>query len=404
MDMLHEDRGHPVCLKKPYDICKEMCYDVRGMESMRNELELYIHIPFCVRKCSYCDFLSAPAPEETQRAYVERLLEEIRGAEGLAGQYEVSTIFFGGGTPSILPGEALVEILRALRDVFTVRRNAEITVEANPGTVDSKKLRLYRQSGVNRLSLGLQSADDGELRELGRIHTWEEFLGSYQMAREAGFWNINVDLMSALPGQTVLSWQRTLEKVLALEPGPEHLSAYSLMLEEGTPFFDRYAEHRELLPSEDEERQMYYDTERILREHGYRRYEISNYAREGYECRHNLGYWSRTEYLGFGLGAASLIGNVRISNQCGLSEYLKGNFRGSREELTEQDIREEFFILGLRKMEGVDPGGYKEHYGKLLERLEEQKLLAWKDGRVVLTDRGIDVSNYVLAQFLDSPG
>lgn len=333
------------------------------------------------------------------QAYVSRLLDEIRSTEQLSEQYEISTVFLGGGTPSILPGDWVTYILDALKEQFTFRKDAEITVEANPGTVDMKKLTAYQRAGIDRLSFGLQSADNEELRRLGRIHTWEQFLESYQLAESAGFKNINVDLMSALPGQTVESWKRTLEKVLELDP--EHISAYSLIVEEGTPFFDRYADHPELLPTEEEERQMYYDTRDILREHGYERYEISNYAKRGFACRHNLGYWERTEYRGYGLGAASLLGNIRMSNQRELQEYLKGNFKGTEEVLTEKDVREEYFFLGLRKMEGVRPGKYRAHYEKLLNRLQMQQLLEEKDDRVFLTDRGIDVSNYVLAQFLD---
>lgn len=358
-----------------------------------------MHIPFCVKKCAYCDFLSAPAGEDVQRAYVDRLLEEIQKSEALSGHYEAATVFFGGGTPSILPPDWLCEILEALRRVFSFQEDAEITVEANPGTVDEKKLLKYRSAGVNRLSIGLQSAENEELKRLGRIHTWEQFFESYQMAREAGFSNINIDLMSALPGQTVKSYHRTLERVLRLSP--EHLSAYSLILEEGTPFYEKYKEHPELLPSEEEERQMYEDTKDLLSAEGYERYEISNYARPGYACRHNLGYWERTDYKGYGLGAASLLDNVRSANQTVLSEYLKGNTEGTREPLSEQAIREEYFFLGLRKTDGVDPGVYGDYYEKLIRKLQMQQLLGKKDGRIYLTDRGIDVSNYVLAQFLD---
>lgn len=366
---------------------------------MKKDLELYIHVPFCVRKCAYCDFLSGPAGMEVQRQYANMLLQEIRESDSLAEQYEISTVFFGGGTPSILPGAWIAEILSALKMQFPFRDGAEITIEANPGTVDAEKLRIYRESGINRISFGLQSAKNEELKLLGRIHTWEDFQESYRLAREAGFSNINIDLMSALPGQTVGSWRQTLSDVLMLNP--EHISAYSLIIEEGTPFYDRYEDCPELLPSEDDERQMYYDTKDILRQYGYERYEISNYAKPGYACRHNLGYWERVDYKGFGLGAASLLNNVRISNQSELSEYLLGHFAGSEEVLTEQAVREEYFFLGLRKMEGVDPGIYREHYEKILEMLQMQHLLEEKDGKIQLTEKGIDVSNYVLAQFLD---
>lgn len=334
-----------------------------------------------------------------QSAYVEQLIRETEGASALAEAYEASTVFIGGGTPSILPARQIPRILGKIREIFPLRKDTEITIEANPGTMDAEKLHAWREAGVNRLSIGLQSADNRELRLLGRIHTWEEFLDNFRLAREAGFRNINVDLMSALPGQTCGGWINTLEKVLELHP--EHISAYSLIIEEGTPFYSRYEEHPELLPAEDADRRMYEDTRRILHEHGYERYEISNYARPGYECRHNLGYWSRTEYKGFGLGAASLLGRVRTANQSDLKEYLAGNYAGEREELSEQAVREEYFFLGLRKMEGVDPEPYRAHYRELLDRLQEQHLIEEKNGRICLTNRGIDVSNYVLAQFLD---
>lgn len=369
-------------------------------ENKRNRpLELYVHIPFCMKKCAYCDFLSAPAEQELQKNYVERLLEEIDRSADQLREYQVETVFFGGGTPSILRTDWLLKILGRLRQRFLFSANAEITVEANPGTVDEKKLAGYRKAGVNRLSFGLQSADKDELRLLGRIHTWEQFLESYQAAREAGFGNINIDLMTALPGQTVRSCCRTLNKVIALEP--EHISAYSLIIEEGTPFYERYHGHPEFLPSEEEERQMYYETKERLSSCGYERYEISNYARPGYACRHNLGYWERKDYKGYGLGAASLLQNVRYTNQTELSEYLEGRTEGTKERLTEQAVREEYFFLGLRKTGGVIPGKYREHYQGLLDRLQEQKLLVERDGRVCLTDKGIDVSNFVLAQFLD---
>ncbi len=378
----------------------------------RKPLELYIHIPFCVRKCAYCDFLSGPSTLEVRGAYVNCLIEEIRQCKkagtgtpdnGWAScdpeEYEVVSAFFGGGTPSILSPDQIRRIMEALRGTYDWNPQAEVTIEANPGTVDEEKLRTYLDCGINRISFGLQSTNNEELRKLGRIHTWEEFLESYQKARIAGFTNINVDLMSALPGQTVDSWRETLEKVLALKP--EHISAYSLIIEEGTPFYEKYEDHPELLPPEDEERQMYHDTKRILHEHGYERYEISNYARAGYACRHNIGYWERTEYKGFGLGSASLLGNMRYTNTRELKQYLEGQIEGTEEELSEQDIREETFFLGLRKMEGIDPGPYRAHYEKLLEKLQMQQLLEEKDGRIYLTEYGIDISNYVLAQFLE---
>lgn len=379
------------------------------------ELELYLHIPFCVKKCNYCDFLSALAGEETRAAYVDALLEEIRGFDE-PEDYEVVTVFFGGGTPSILPGQAIFRIMEALREKFSFRKGAEITLEANPGTVDKEKLSFYKKAGINRLSFGLQSADAEELKKLGRIHTWEKFLESFQLAREAGFSNINVDLMSALPGQTKESWEKTLRQVLALQP--EHISAYSLIIEEGTPFYQLYekdverrdaGEEPELIPSEEEERAMYEATGRILKEQGYLHYEISNYAKPGCECRHNLGYWQRRDYLGFGLGASTLLNPVRYKNTEDLEAYLGGDF--SKKEffvLTKDNQIEETMFLGLRVLEGVSKEHFREQfscelrvvYRKEMEKLEQEGLLEEEGDFVRLTSRGIDLSNPVLAEFL----
>ena len=365
---------------------------------MKQALGIYIHIPFCVRKCSYCDFLSGPAGEETKADYVEKLLEEMEQWGELLQKREIATIFFGGGTPSILTGEYILKMMNRLRELGNIAPDAEITIEANPGTVTKEKLLLWKEAGINRISFGLLSADNEELKKLGRIHTWEAFEENFHLARECGFENINVDLMSALPGQTVETWKETMEKVVALQP--EHISAYSLIIEEGTPFYDLYDSHPELLPTEEDERQMYYDTKTFLASKGYERYEISNYAKPGYECRHNLSYWERIDYLGLGLGAASLLGNVRKSNQTELSEYLKGNFAGEEETLTETAAMEEYFFLGLRMMKGVDFTKYRSQYEGKVAQLIEEGVLSMNENRLFLTDLGIDVSNYVLSQFL----
>lgn len=365
---------------------------------MNRALGIYIHIPFCVRKCKYCDFLSGPANKNIQNQYIEMLLKEMEQYEDILKERIISTIFFGGGTPSILDGEAIARIMEKLKRLGNVSETAEISIEANPGTVTEEKLRLWKKSGINRISFGLQSADDEELKRLGRIHTWEAFEENYHLARKCGFENINVDLMSALPGQTVETWRETMEKAAALKP--EHISAYSLIIEEGTPFYEAYAAHPELLPTEEEERAMYYETKAFLKLKGYERYEISNYAKPGYECRHNLSYWERVDYLGLGLGAASLLGNVRKSNQTELTEYLKGNFAGEEDILNETAAMEEYFFLGLRKMKGVDWTPYREQYQKIVEKLVSEKLLEIDGVYLRLTELGIDVSNYVLAEFL----
>lgn len=364
----------------------------------KNSLGIYIHIPFCVRKCKYCDFLSAPAPENVRGAYVERLLEEIKLYGELLNESRTETVFIGGGTPSILEGREIVRIMDRLRELGNISETAEISIEANPGTVTQEKLKAWKSAGIGRISFGLQSADDEELKRLGRIHTWEIFEENYHLARSCGFENINVDLMSALPGQSMDTWRKTLERVTALLP--EHISAYSLMIEEGTPFYETYAEHPELLPSEEEERRMYYETKAFLAARGYERYEISNYAKPGYECRHNLSYWERADYLGIGLGAASLLGNVRKNNQTELREYLKGNFQGTREVLSDISAMEEYFFLGLRKMKGVDWTPYRAQYERTVEKLVKEGTLQREGDNIRLTELGIDVSNYVLAEFL----
>lgn len=343
--------------------------------------------------------------------YIEALKQEIGENRHLSQEYEVTTVFFGGGTPSLLPGEQVESVLAKLQSCFSLRENAEITVECNPGTLTAEKLACYRRAGVNRLSIGLQSAHNEELELLGRIHTWEEFLESYQLAREAGFSNINVDLMSGLPGQTLESWRDTLKKVMALEP--EHISAYSLIIEEGTLFGERYGSceggNAEAaagafpgLPDEDTERQMYYDTKSLLEESGYTRYEISNYARPGRECRHNLGYWRRVDYKGFGIGAASLLANCRYQNGMDLASYLKRQFIcASREQLTEADALSETMFLGLRTTKGVRmTKQMRQVYETVLKKYMSQGFLEERDGFLCLTEAGTDVSNWILAEFL----
>lgn len=378
---------------------------------------VYIHIPFCVRKCAYCDFLSEPAERQRRRAYVAALQREIAQEAGQYTGYEVRTIFIGGGTPSILEAEELAGILEYMRRYYQVKSDAEITMELNPGTVNSDKLLYLKKFGVNRLSIGLQSADNAELRLLGRIHTYEDFLQTYQQARKAGYANINIDLMSALPGQRMESWVQTLEKVTALQP--EHISAYSLIIEEGTRLCDRLDEYPPV-PDEDEDRQMYQATKRILAEKGYRRYEISNYAREGYECRHNCIYWQRgtdhtANYAGFGLGASSMVDNVRWKNTDDMERYLRtfssGTAIGVKTEshtLSKTECMEEFMFLGLRMTKGVsrlefaDSFGVEidDIYGDILCKWEKEGMLIQRGDSVRLTDAGIDVSNVVLADFL----
>lgn len=378
----------------------------------KRELELYLHIPFCAKKCDYCDFLSAPAPERMYRAYVEKLIEELYGQAENFEAYQVTTVFFGGGTPSILPADLMGQLLGALGDCFDIAENAEITVEANPGTLTMEKLETYLEGGVNRLSIGLQSCDDTELKTLGRIHCYDDFLKSYQRARQAGFTNINIDLMSGLPGQDLHSWKSTLRKVLMLKP--EHISAYSLIIEPETPFYERYGEERRGLPDEDADREMYHLTREMLEEAGFSRYEISNYARPGRECRHNIGYWTGVEYLGLGLEASSYTHGFRYHNTRSLEEYLNADLREAGavscdiEELSQKDRMEEFMFLGLRMMQGVSGSEFMSRFGqnmwnvykKQIEKLEKQGLLEMKYPWIRLTEQGVDVSNRVFSEFL----
>lgn len=379
------------------------------------DLEIYIHIPFCIKKCSYCDFLSFPSSSKLQESYLSTLKKEIK-AFPYHEEYRVITVFFGGGTPSVLDAKWITEIMELVRSQFHLEPEAEVSLECNPGTVDAEKLSSYRRAGINRLSIGLQSADDRELGLLGRIHTWKDFERTYELARREGFDNINIDLMSALPGQTPDSWEQTIRCVL--EKKPEHISAYSLIIEEGTPFYHRYAEdvkrrdrgeQPEYLPSEEEERRMYVRTETLLAEAGMHRYEISNYALPGYECRHNKGYWQGTDYVGFGLGASSLLRGVRCQNTEKMEAYQNDGFLNKKREiLSVEEQMEEFMFLGLRMILGVSMADFARRFGKsmdevygdVLKRQMELGLLQKKEGQVYLTPRGIDLSNCVMAEFL----
>ncbi|MBP5222531.1 MAG: oxygen-independent coproporphyrinogen III oxidase [Lachnospiraceae bacterium] len=383
------------------------------------ELMLYLHIPFCVQKCRYCDFLSGAYDRTVRERYLRALAGEIRERSREVGglKRRVSSIFIGGGTPSVLEAEEIGELMKEIRSCFCVTEDAEITMECNPGTVDGEKLSGFHEAGINRLSIGLQSGNNRELELLGRIHTYETFLETYQNAWKAGFRNLNVDLMNALPGQTLESWKDTMEKVLALVPAPQHIAVYSLILEEGTIFYGmlqrgefsgEYA-----IPTEEADREMYAYTGKRLREAGYHQYEISNYAAEHYECRHNCGYWTRKEYLGLGIGAASLIGNKRHSNTRDMEQYLNNPLEGRETEtLSSREEMEEFMFLGLRMNRGVDRQDFvkqfdispDEIYSGVIEKNVRDGLLA-DDGRAIaLTAKGRDLSNYVMAQFLlDEP-
>lgn len=379
------------------------------MAIKQKELGIYIHIPFCVSKCIYCDFLSMPMGDKTREAYTNALCKEIRDfSDRRKEEYIVKSVFFGGGTPSILEIPLMEEIFKEIKNGFTFTDNCEITIECNPGTVDFDKLCFYRRMGVNRLSFGLQSVNDDELKSLGRIHSFSDFINSYELAVKAGFDNINVDLMSALPGQTVDSWKRTLNKVTLLRPA--HISAYSLIVEEGTVLADRISNGEITnLPDEDAEREIYRVTEQILSRNGYHRYEISNYARD-WECVHNKIYWQGGDYIGFGLGASSLIARKRFSNIRNIAEYIENPLCEKEEEtkLTTEDEMAEFMYLGLRMTEGISFDDFRikfgRHimnvYGDIINKYVYYGFMELTDKGVRLTDVGIDVSNTIFSEFM----
>jgi oxygen-independent coproporphyrinogen-3 oxidase len=380
-------------------------------KNSKKELMLYIHIPFCEKKCDYCDFLSAPASGEMKVKYVDKLIQEIKSHKEKKEEYKVTSIFIGGGTPSSLPIGYISRIMEAVAETFYPLQNTddmEVTIEANPGTVNKDKLLEYKLSGINRISFGLQSTDNKELKELGRIHTYEIFLENYRLAREVGFKNINIDLMSGLPGQRVNDWLATLENIIALNP--EHISAYSLIIEEGTPFYSRYGLDYN---NEETDRIIYTKTKEVLQENGYNRYEISNYAKENCECEHNIGYWRRKEYLGLGLGASSLLKGVRLKNEEDINNYLAldPDYNGviiESSPLSKKEEMEEFMFLGLRLTKGISKSNFLKQfsqpiegfYNKELIKSEQEDLLYIGEDDIYLTEKGIDLSNIVMSRFL----
>lgn len=392
----------------------------------KNPIGIYIHIPFCESKCAYCDFLSGPSNDDNKKHYVDALVEQIKEYSYLNEEYYVRTIFIGGGTPSSIDPMDIRRILETVYEIFSIENTSdnnnkmiEITIEANPGTLTKDKLLIYKEASINRISMGLQSVNDEELKLLGRIHTYKQFEENYHLARECGFNNINIDLMSALPGQTVDTWESTLKTVIELNP--EHISAYSLIIEEGTPFYTRYSDGCNL-PTEEDDRQMYHLTKKLLREAGYERYEISNYAKEGYESKHNSSYWERIDYIGFGLGASSCLHNTRFHNEENLKTYInqgRGTLianglsskkfdRQDVQKLTTKEQMEEYMFLGLRMMKGVDINQFEQQfgvqfdniYGRITKEMISDGLLIIRDHHIMLTERGIDLSNYVMSEFL----
>jgi oxygen-independent coproporphyrinogen-3 oxidase len=375
------------------------------------KISLYIHIPFCKSKCKYCDFLSFDNREDAIKEYINTLIQEINNYSTHVNGYEVSSIFIGGGTPSILSCEDIRKVFVALRSNYNINRNAEITIEANPGTLTTEKIQALIEAGVNRVSLGLQSCNNNRLTTLGRIHTWEDFLSNYNQIRELGINNINVDLMFGLPNQDIKQWENDLRKIISIKP--EHISCYGLIIEEGTRFYKMYNEGRITLPSEEIERDMYWITHDILQNNNYKHYEISNFALDGKECYHNKVYWKEQEYIGIGLGASSYFEGYRYKNISDFNEYI--NCNGNIDEIKEQiqfiDEKtniEEYMFLGLRLLKGINKLEFYNRWGKhinyyyknIIIKLCNEKLLYEDDETIKLTAKGIDVSNYVLSMFL----
>ncbi len=379
---------------------------------MKN-LGIYIHIPFCKKKCEYCDFVSFSGTQNMQEEYVEVLNLDIKNSSKLVSDYEVDTIYFGGGTPSYIESKYILNILKKIKDNYKVAKNAEITIEVNPGTVDKEKLIAYKEAGINRLSIGLQSTHDRLLELIGRIHNYDEFLDTYEYAVEAGFENINVDLMLALPTQTLDEMVSSVRKIISLKP--EHISLYSLILEEGTPLYQKVQTGKLDLTDEKLERHMYWRTKQLLEQAGYKQYEISNFSKEGYESKHNMNCWKQNEYLGFGLAAHSYLNDKRFSRIKNIREYIKNinenNFDKNiiiEEEQDRESKAKEYMMLGFRKLEGISISEFERRFGVNplfyfrfeISKLEKEGLIEVDLDNIKLTQRGLDLANLVFEEFV----
>lgn len=380
------------------------------------KLGIYIHIPFCKQKCFYCDFVSYANQDKYFQKYVQALNKEINNFID-KNEFEVQTIYIGGGTPSLIDAKYIEEILHIFEKRNLLKEVKEVTIEVNPGTVTEEKLRNYKNSGVNRLSIGLQSTEDKILKQIGRIHCYDDFLNTYKMAREVGFKNINVDLMIGLPNQKIIDVKNSLEKIIKLEPEPpNHISVYSLIVEENTPI-EKMLESGELeLPDEELERNMYWYVKNFLELNGYKHYEISNFAKLGNESKHNLDCWNQKEYVGFGVAAHSYIDDVRYGNIGNVEEYIKncenGEFGKNKViDEVENDIfskEKEFMLIGLRKIEGVLIQDFKNKFGENpifvfkdeLKKLVDENLLIVDFDRIKLTNKGLDLANIVWENFV----
>lgn len=382
------------------------------------ELGVYIHIPFCKQKCAYCDFISYSNKNKLIEKYIETLKKEIKSKSQEITEYEITTIYIGGGTPSYIQGKYIVEIIEIIKQNYKISKNVEITIEVNPGTATKQKLEDYIKNGINRISIGLQSTNNQLLKTIGRIHTYEDFLDIYKLAREVGFKNLNVDLMLGLPKQTLEDVNNSLEEIIKLEP--QHISVYSLIVEEGTPIEKKIDSGELELPNEELERKEYWLIKEKLESVGYKHYEISNFAKNGYESKHNINCWEQKEYVGFGVAAHSYLNNIRYSNVDKIEEYLQNEVGSVRCEVGEkalhviheiQDLEEqkkEYMLLGLRKIDGVKISSFKNKFGcnpimefkEALNKLVKEELIEIDLDKINLTKKGIDLANLVWEEFV----
>ena len=373
------------------------------------EIGIYIHIPFCIKKCEYCDFVSYCNKKEYVPQYINALKKEIKN--NINKEYKITTIYIGGGTPSSIEENYIADIIETIKlnmndEDLKDFENIEVTIEVNPGTVNKEKLQVYKKIGINRLSIGLQETHNELLKSIGRIHTYEEFIKTYKLARKIGFNNINVDLMIALPNQTIQDIKENLEKIIKLNP--EHISVYSLILEEGTPFYNKYNENKIKLPDEELERNMYWYVKNTLENNGYMHYEISNFSKKGFESKHNMNCWNQEEYLGFGVAAHSYNNRIRYSNTNSIEEYIKGSNKIIHEEQTLEDIQKEYMLLGLRKIEGINIQKFKNKFAQnpififkeQLNKLVDEELIIVDGNEIKLTNKGLDLANIVWEEFV----
>ena len=373
------------------------------------EIGIYIHIPFCIKKCEYCDFVSYCNKKEYVPQYINALKKEIKN--NINKEYKITTIYIGGGTPSSIEENYIADIIETIKlnmndEDLKNFENIEVTIEVNPGTVNKEKLQVYKKIGINRLSIGLQETHNELLKSIGRIHTYEEFIKTYKLARKIGFNNINVDLMIALPNQTIRDIKENLEKITKLNP--EHISVYSLILEEGTPFYNKYNENKIKLPDEELERNMYWYVKNTLENNGYMHYEISNFSKKGFESKHNMNCWNQEEYLGFGVAAHSYNNRIRYSNTNSIEEYIKGSNKIIHEEQTLEDMQKEYMLLGLRKIEGINIQKFKNKFAQnpififkeQLNKLVDEELIIVDGNEIKLTNKGLDLANIVWEEFV----